>query len=241
MKLTILGNNGPYPKAGEACSGYLLEHKDIKILIDCGNGVLSRLQKFYSVNELDAIILTHLHSDHISDIFIMKYALGLGKNNKTIPIYTAYDDQYLLDNMNYNNAFEINFIVEDKEVIIGDIHFSFIKNKHPVDTYGVKAVVNNKKFVYSSDTSYFDEIINFIKEADLFLCESGVLSKDKNNNIMHLTPKDASILAKEAKVKKLLLTHFYPEYKRQSILKELSDDYNFEIKLSEEMKSYIID
>ena len=43
LKLTILGCYGPYPKAGGACSGYLLEDETTKILIDCGNGVLSRL------------------------------------------------------------------------------------------------------------------------------------------------------------------------------------------------------
>lgn len=245
MKLTILGNNGPYPKAGGACSGYLLEYEDTKVLIDCGNGVLSRLQKFYPVHELDAIILTHLHSDHISDIFVMKYALGisrtLGNNSKTIPIYTANDDQYLIDNMNYNDSFKINFIDEDNEVIIGNIKFNFIKTKHLVETYGVKAIAGNKKFVYSSDTSYFEEFIDFVKDANLFLCEVGILSKDKNKNIMHLTPKEVAKLAEKAKVKKLLLTHFYPEYEMKSILEETSDNYSSEFELSKEMKSYFID
>ncbi|MCG8541098.1 MAG: MBL fold metallo-hydrolase, partial [Clostridia bacterium] len=66
MKITILGNSGPYPRAGGACSGYLLEEDDIKILIDCGNGVLSRLLGMIeSLEDIDAIILSHLHSDHI--------------------------------------------------------------------------------------------------------------------------------------------------------------------------------
>ena len=77
MKLTVLGNNGPYPAAGSACSGYLLQSGAANILIDCGNGVLSNIQKIISLDELDAVILTHLHSDHISDMYVLKYAIQL--------------------------------------------------------------------------------------------------------------------------------------------------------------------
>ena len=47
MRLTILGNNGPYPAPGGACSGYLVESDsgNTRILIDCGTGVLASLTK----------------------------------------------------------------------------------------------------------------------------------------------------------------------------------------------------
>jgi len=66
MKLTVLGCYGPYPKARGACSGYLLESQDTKILIDCGNGVLSRLLEYCgNLNNIDAILISHLHPDHM--------------------------------------------------------------------------------------------------------------------------------------------------------------------------------
>ena len=43
MKLTILGNNGPFPAAGGACSGYLLQHGEHCVQLDMGTGVLARL------------------------------------------------------------------------------------------------------------------------------------------------------------------------------------------------------
>ena len=77
MKLTVLGNNGPFPAAGGACSGYLVIEGDKKILIDCGNGVLANLQKFIKLEEIDAVILTHLHSDHMSDMMVLRYAVHI--------------------------------------------------------------------------------------------------------------------------------------------------------------------
>lgn len=244
MKLTVLGNNGPYPKAGSACSGYLLQDADKKILIDCGNGTISRLQKICKLESLDAIILTHLHSDHISDIFVMKYAIGIkkmqGKFDKSIPVYTPNDDEYLIDNMNYNDAFNINFLTEDTKISIGNLEFSFSKTKHPVDTYSVSVTDQEKTFVYSSDTSYCEKLIDFANNADLFLCEAGVLEKDKTEDTPHLSAKEAGEISQKANVKRLLLTHFWPEYKLDWIMKEALENYNSILELSHEMKVYFI-
>jgi len=43
---------------------------DTRILIDCGNGVLANYQKFARIEDLSAVILTHLHSDHMSDMMV---------------------------------------------------------------------------------------------------------------------------------------------------------------------------
>ena len=58
MKLTILGNNGAYPRANGACSGYLLtsDSGDTRILIDCGTGVLNRLMDEGGPASLDAVM-----------------------------------------------------------------------------------------------------------------------------------------------------------------------------------------
>ena len=74
MQLKILGNNGPYPAPGGACSGYLLtsDSGQTRVLIDCGPGVLSRLTADCMPGELDAVLLSHLHYDHMSDILPMQ-------------------------------------------------------------------------------------------------------------------------------------------------------------------------
>ena len=68
MKITTIGWWGAYPDANEASSGYLLESEGYYVLIDCGSGVLSRLQNYIALQNLDAVVLSHYHWDHVADI-----------------------------------------------------------------------------------------------------------------------------------------------------------------------------
>ena len=90
MILKILGNNGPYPAPGGACSGYLLssDSGNTRILIDCGTGVLNRLLGECSLDALDAVILSHLHYDHMSDMLPMQYALQFNPRPRPLPVYS---------------------------------------------------------------------------------------------------------------------------------------------------------
>ena len=64
VELTILGNYGPYATAQGACSGYLLNADGFQIMLDCGNGSFSKLQKYADYSKLGILILSHLHPDH---------------------------------------------------------------------------------------------------------------------------------------------------------------------------------
>ncbi|MBK5244372.1 MAG: hypothetical protein JJE18_04980 [Eubacteriaceae bacterium] len=54
MKLTVLGNTGPFPAPGGACSGYLFESNGSRIILDFGSGVMANLQKYQSVSDKEA-------------------------------------------------------------------------------------------------------------------------------------------------------------------------------------------
>ncbi|MFY9135886.1 MAG: MBL fold metallo-hydrolase, partial [Bacillota bacterium] len=74
LELTIIGNQGPYPGPGGACSGYLVRSQGATVLIDCGPGVMPRLQQHIDVSSLDAVVISHFHPDHYSDFLTMRYA-----------------------------------------------------------------------------------------------------------------------------------------------------------------------
>src|SRR5207247_6401051 len=68
MRLTVLGGCGAWPAAGQACSGYLLEHEGFRLLIDPGYATLPRLLEVSSAERVDAVLVSHGHPDHCADL-----------------------------------------------------------------------------------------------------------------------------------------------------------------------------
>src|SRR5207253_5390422 len=67
MRLTVLGKSPSWQDADGACSGYLIEEDGTAILLDCGNGVFSKLRRFRDYTRIDAVVISHLHADHLLD------------------------------------------------------------------------------------------------------------------------------------------------------------------------------
>ncbi|WP_135456261.1 ribonuclease Z [Mycobacterium sp. DL99] len=69
IEVTLLGTGSPIPDPERAGPSTLARAGDQMFLIDCGRGVLQRLAAVGSgANQLSALLLTHLHSDHIADL-----------------------------------------------------------------------------------------------------------------------------------------------------------------------------
>ena len=64
MRITVLGKSPSWQDAAGACSGYLVEEGDFTLLLDCGNGVFSKLRRHCDYVDVDAVLITHLHADH---------------------------------------------------------------------------------------------------------------------------------------------------------------------------------
>src|SRR5919202_1427525 len=68
MRLTVLGKSPSWQDADGACSGYLIEEGDTCLLVDCGNGVFSKLRRYRDYGAVDGVVISHLHADHFLDL-----------------------------------------------------------------------------------------------------------------------------------------------------------------------------
>ena len=74
----MLGKSPAWQDADGACSGYLVEHDDTTLLVDCGSGVFSKLRRVCDYTDVDGVVITHMHPDHFFDLVPYACALTYG-------------------------------------------------------------------------------------------------------------------------------------------------------------------
>src|ERR1700751_3251767 len=86
MRLTVLGKSPSWQDADGACSGYLIEEGESSVLLDCGNGVFSKLRRYRDYVAVDAVVVSHLHADHFLDLVPYSYALTYAPRQQPVPV-----------------------------------------------------------------------------------------------------------------------------------------------------------
>ena len=215
MRLTVLGCNGPYPEAGGACSGYMIKHRDTRILLDMGSGTLAFLTALTAPEKVDAIILSHLHYAHMSDILPLSFRCAM--LGTRIPVYAPNAPQNvraLLD----CPAFEVRDIAQGGQ--IGSMRFTAMPVRHPVPAYAVRLEAEDGVFCYTGDTNTCEGLEDFAKNCKLLLADACFTDALWNENLPHLSARKAAELARDAQAERLILTHFRPDIDREQLLRE---------------------
>ena len=223
MYLTILGNNGPFPAPGGACSSYLLESDsgETKLLIDAGTGSLARLMDIARPETLDAVVLSHLHFDHMSDLLPMQYALQFSARERPLPLFLPRRPERvraLLECPYYD-------LFDHEDIAVGEMRLRFIPAVHPVEGSCVAVEGDGAKFVFTGDTNLDPALELFADGCDLLLADAGLSRADWTDKKPHLSASHCGALARDVRAGALLLTHLNPLYDPQALLDEARRDY----------------
>jgi len=221
MNLTILGCSGSVPGPATPASGYLLEAEGYHLVLDLGHGAFGELQRYVEPADVDAIVISHLHADHMIDLTAYIVALryggaGFRQRSRRIPLVgpagtrdrleAAYDP--LARKLGLHELF--GFSTPSDGMQLGPFTLSFTPTQHPVPTTAVRIAHGDTALVYSADTGPSPALVELARGADAFLCEASFAPEDEYVPNLHLTGIQAGEHAAQAEVGKLIITHVPP-------------------------------
>ena len=221
MKITFLGTNGWYDTDTGNTICTLIETKDCFIVLDAGNGFY-KLDEYIKNDKPIYLFLSHFHFDHI---------VGLHTKNKfnfkqEISIYGQKGIKDILNKI-INQPFTVPFKHEWMPYNIEVYELSEQTNTLPFSVeskllshwspcLGFRFKLEEKIISYCIDTAPCENIIDLAKNADLLIAECSFRPGESYKEMVHLNPEIVAKIAKQAKAKKLALTHF-DAYRYQSL------------------------
>lgn len=226
MKLVVLGSGTSVPHAARTAAGYWLETESGRALLDISADAPHRMarEELDWVN-LEAIWLSHFHLDHIGGLapflFGMRAAPQTQQRIQPLSIYGPPGFIKILRSIDQSNNYRLleqPFPVNLKEVEPGNefellpgLKSVTLSTPHTRESLAIRLKdKSGSVLVYTSDTGYSDELIEFAKGAGLLLMEC---SFRKNKPVKtHLELADAMQLARKCEPQMLVLSHLYSEW-----------------------------
>jgi len=209
LSVTILGCSGGYAGAGGACSGYLVRSGDASLWLDAGSGTFANLQRHISMDQINAIVLSHEHPDHWRDIEGLYVAYKYGDSTRQgIPIYApapVRTHAYFAT----EPVFAWNDVADGGSVDAAGFRLSFSRTDHPVETLAVRIERDGRALAFSADTGPRWSFADFGQPINLALCEATLTVEDEGT-AQHVSGRQAGASAEAAGVEHLVLTHFWP-------------------------------
>jgi ribonuclease BN (tRNA processing enzyme) len=260
VRITVLGKSPSWQDADGACSGYLIEDDDFRLLLDCGNGVFSKLREVRDYVDIDAVLITHLHADHFLDLVPFAYALSYAPRQQPVPVggYPGTDNpsrpalhvppgapgvfrrivgcwgpEDLLD-----NAFALSEYEPPSEMSLGPFAVRFCEVPHFTTTYAVEFSSNGSRFTFGADCSPNEGLVDFARDTQLLLIEATLPRPERTGIRGHLTPGEAGDHGRRAGAERLILTHYSDEMNPEWAETEAVNTYGGPVEMAREGAIY---
>ncbi|MFN8676225.1 MAG: MBL fold metallo-hydrolase [Thermomicrobiales bacterium] len=227
MEVTVLGGSAAGASPGQGCSGYLIEQAGTQIVLDLGPGTFPELRLHLDFRQLDAVVLSHLHLDHMLDVFTLRYALAYNPVSAPAPIPLwvppggisfLTDAARVFAGETDGSAFYDSFVVREYDpadaLQIGSLTLRFRPTVHYVPCWAIRVSAGREgDLFYSADTGPTADLLPLASGASLVIAEGTARPNTEEPFATrgHLTPEEAGLLARDAGSELLLLTHLWAE------------------------------
>jgi ribonuclease BN (tRNA processing enzyme) len=218
VQVTVLGGCGAWPAAGQACSGYLVEHGGYRLLVDPGYATLPRLLAHVDASDVDAVLVTHGHPDHCADLNPLLRARCLRPDpSPPLPAYAlpgALDAVLALDArmVARTRPVRVHDLMPGERFAIGPFTVETRMLPHFIPNAGVRLAADGAVLAYTGDSGPDAGIVELARDVDLLIAEATYVEQvsDPDDVGFLSSAQDAGLEADAAGAGRLLLTHLWP-------------------------------
>ncbi|MBI3790005.1 MAG: ribonuclease Z [Gemmatimonadetes bacterium] len=245
MRLTAVGTGTAAPTADAVNPGWLVDAGELRLLLDCGSGVVHRMAALgLDWRAITHVLLTHFHADHISDLATLVTAWRWGQHPARTapavfigPVGTAALFERLAGVFGSIVTEPGNFPVEVHEMpagaevaLPGGVQVGSFKVPHTVESMAYSIRRGGCRIVYTGDTGPDAGLATWAAGADVLIAECS-LPRDMRPE-GHLAPDDCAALAATARPGCLVLTHRYPPLDAVDVLGLVRSTYAGRVRLA---------
>lgn len=186
VRVTFLGSGDAFNARARCHAGYLLNAPDTTVMLDCGPTVLLALKREgLSVDNLDAVLISHLHGDHFAGLpFLLLHFIFDSPRQRPLTVVGPPSTEarvHELFRAMYRELsskplpFALRFVEANagQQVAAGGVEALAFAVPHQQNelSLGYRVGVGARTVVYSGDTGWTDVLVDQSQGADLFICE----------------------------------------------------------------------
>ncbi len=263
MEITVLGKSPSWQDVDGACSGYLIEDDGFVLLLDCGNGVFSKLRATRDYVEVDAVLISHLHADHFLDLIPFAYALTYAPRQQPVavagwpgtekparprlyaPVGSGETFRQIAGCWGNDDLIDRAFTLREYNVLdeleVGPFMIRFCEVPHYTLTHAIEFVTGaSRRLTYSADCAPNDDLVQFARDTDMLLIEATLPRPERTGIRGHLTAHEAGDHGRRAGAQRLVITHFSDELDTETARSEASRGFGAPVELAVEGAVYTI-
>jgi ribonuclease BN (tRNA processing enzyme) len=238
MRLTVLGGCGAWPGAGQACSGFLVDHDNFRLLVDLGFATVPRLLELVPADQVDAVFISHGHPDHCADLNPLLRARALRDDPPSpLPVYAlpgAVDAVLALDRPGMlAAALTLHEFSAGSTLGIGPFRAETRLLPHWVPNVGLRLTGGGRVLVYTGDSGPDPQITALARGAHLLLAEASYVDHVPPDSQGYLSSaRHAGQHAVQAGTGHLVLTHLLPGTDQRAARAAASAAYDGDISVA---------
>jgi ribonuclease BN (tRNA processing enzyme) len=201
------------------------------VSLDFGPGAVANVRSVMEYDELDGIVVSHMHADHFLDAVPLWYALlhGPRRRAKQLPLWLPPGGESVLrklfealdpragDDL-LDRVFALCEFDPAQALEMGDLTFTFAPVRHFISAYAIRVTCGSTTLTYSGDTAPCDGIVEHAANSALLLCEATLGLGSEEGERGHSSAREAGEIARLAQVGRLALTHYGTEYSREALV-----------------------